>query len=429
MLSKRIKQAYDGTSFLADALFETSSNRYHSVINPRGIINFGTSENRIVYDKIEERLSQITFKSFPRNYAYYCEPSGVPELRHKLSSFLNEYMKPTMETTAENIFVLNGAGPAIETLGFSFCDEGEMILTPAPYYGAFTSDLYQRFGVLLSPINLPSDDLLPYNLSVEILKESLDKAKKEGKKIKALLLSNPNNPLGTIYSIEQMESYAQFCYENNLHLISDEIYFFSTRDETGTSMKSILSLKNFSKYKDIIHVIWGFSKDFGISGFRCGVIITYRQDLQKGLGQVGVYSCLPTTAQFIFIHLISDWSWFESFILINRRRLNKSLSIVVDTLKELDIPYIWPSGGLFIWIKLFKYLKSNAIESENEIFQDFMNNGVYIAPGFAFGSMEHGWFRIVISVDESELKLGLKRFKLTLNTLKEKLIQNGSPIK
>ena len=244
-------------------------------------------------------------------------------LRNKLADFVNHYMKPTLMTQCDNIFVVNGCGPAIETLGFSFCDEGEMMMTPVPYYGAYTSDLYQRFGVRLSPIHLSSDGQFP-RLSVDKLKTALCQAKRDGKKIKALLLSNPNNPLGNIYSITEMESYAEFCYENSIHLICDEIYFFSTRDEIGRSMRSILSLEKFHKYRNIIHVIWGFSKDFGISGFRCGIIITYKKNLQESLNKMSLYYSLPTTAQYISIQLISDFQWIDRFMKINRERLNNA---------------------------------------------------------------------------------------------------------
>ena len=96
------------------------------------------------------------------------------------------------------------------------------------------------------------------------------------------------------------------------------------------------------------------------------------------------------------------------------------LSIVIHTLSELDVPYIWPSGGIYIWIKLHEYLKSETIEVERELFHDLMRNGVYIAPGSAFGCREYGWFRVVMSVEELELKLGLKRFKQTLIRIKSK---------
>ncbi|KXJ04552.1 1-aminocyclopropane-1-carboxylate synthase-like protein 1, partial [Exaiptasia diaphana] len=79
-----------------------------------------------------------------------------------------------------------------------------------------------------------------------------------GIKIRALLLVNPNNPFGYIYTEEEIQEYLQFAHRNDIHVIMDELYLLSIFKE-GCTMKSVLSCKNIPDPKRL-HVLWGLSK-------------------------------------------------------------------------------------------------------------------------------------------------------------------------
>ncbi|XP_057291930.1 1-aminocyclopropane-1-carboxylate synthase-like protein 1 [Hydractinia symbiolongicarpus] len=418
MFSQRIQRACNLKSFLVDALEICRANAYDARDNPRGIINLGTAENKIIYDIIGEKLSEVDMKQIPEKYSHYCNFCGNDEFRDKLASMFNHYMKPKLTIKRENLFVTNGGGPAVECLGIAFCDKHEGFLTPAPYYGAFYNDLRQRSETIIYPAQLSSKSIGSgsYNMTTQDLEFALEEAKQNGVAIKALLITNPYNPLGTIFSLKELEAYAQFCLKHNIHFICDEIYYFSVFDEEA-SMKSILSLPNFAKYKDIIHVIWAFSKDFGLSGYRCGVIISYNDYLLKALGQISIYTTVPTVAQYALESIVSDFNWIDRFNNQNHERLKGALRTVTKTLDDVGVKYIKPSGGFFIWLNLSNYLKSDTEEDEKKLYELFMQNGLYIAPGFAFYSREHGWFRVVFSIDGEQLKLALKRFAICIKTL------------
>ncbi|XP_057312166.1 probable inactive 1-aminocyclopropane-1-carboxylate synthase-like protein 2 [Hydractinia symbiolongicarpus] len=413
MLSKRVSKKKGSPNMLHSAWYKQNRNPYNEKTNPKGIINLGTAENRIVYDVVKEKMNSVKASDIPEKYTHYCKLSGTDEFRDKLNTFFTNNFKPSVKLQRDDIYVMNGCGTVIEALGYSLCDEGDGVLIPAPYYCGFESDLEQRIGVKTYPVHLESKSLhqvKPFQLTTQLLEEAFIKAEEEGIHIKALLLSNPNNPLGIIYTEEELESYITFCSQYNIHLICDEIYMMSVYDE-NVDFKSVLSLKSYLKHSDKIHVVWGFSKDFGLSGFRCGIAITKNVDLQSALTSVGYYTSVPTATQYILEELITDETWLNKLKSINHSRLRKSRDLVTQHLQKWDIPYIYPTSGLFLWMNLSNYLLSDDKQAEVDMFNKLMNHGLYLVPGFAFECIEHGWFRIIIAHELDILQTGLARLK------------------
>lgn len=104
-------------------------------------------------------------------------------------------------------------------------------------------------------------------------------------RIKGIVLTNPNNPLGKCYPHHVLREILRFCDANGLHFISDEVYAMSSLQSTrySPSFISVLSLldmdltPNLGNLASRVHVIWSMSKDFGCSGIRLvGVIDSWK---------------------------------------------------------------------------------------------------------------------------------------------------------
>lgn len=92
-----------------------------------------------------------------------------------------------------------GANNALELIFQCICEPGDYVLINTPYYAAFKWDLGMRAGVELYKVE--GDRKKNYALDVEAYKQAYKQAQQEGKTISAILLCNPNNPLGTIYDV------------------------------------------------------------------------------------------------------------------------------------------------------------------------------------------------------------------------------------
>ena len=309
-------------------------------------------------------------------------------------------------------------------IAFTICDEGDGILVPAPYYGAFKTDLACRMGTITHSIELTSTikpefgETIPFELSVGRMEEAYQAAKFKGINVKAIILCNPNNPLGNIYSKAQLTSYLQFANRHKLQVILDEIYFLSIYADSAT-MTTGLSLSGAID-PELLHIVWGFSKDFAISGFRCGLVHTVNKEIQTVLNANSYFQSVPTVAQYILTDVISDFDWLEKVYLpTNKKRLGEAHDYVVKELKKICIEAFESVAGLYVWIDLREYVKPLSKAGELALMDKFLTGGIYITPGVAFQAPEYGWFRIIFSKNEHDMKLGVKRIIKVLQMIRK----------
>ena len=414
-ISERSKIGISREAILNAYETKQQENPFDAEKNPGGIVNFGVAENKLMYDVLQKKLKTVNLGNLPERYTQYCDLRGIPEFRESLAKFLDHYMKPSEPTEKDNLFVMNGCGSVIETLAYALCDAGEAMLIPSPYYGAFTGDLSGRMDVAVHSVVLTSQpkkefgETRPFQLSRRRLQDAYDDATKKGIRIKGIILTNPHNPLGTIFTEEELYVCLNFANSHKLHVISDEIYLLSVFKQNA-SVVCALALKHIPD-PDRLHVVWGFSKDFGISGFRCGLVHTWNEGLKKVINvSCAYFHSIPTTLQYILQHFTDDFDWLDNvFIPTNQKRLREANEFVTRALKNLGVDVFPAQAGLYVWADFRKYIEPLTREAESNLFHAMMDGGVYVPPGLAFACEEIGWFRIIVTVDEKSLKVGMER--------------------
>ncbi|XP_065062540.1 1-aminocyclopropane-1-carboxylate synthase-like protein 1 [Rhopilema esculentum] len=421
-MSNRGARSVSHENVLIACLAKTIDNPFHPETNPDGIINIGTSENKLVKDILTERFSKVRHDDMPDRYMECGGKRGLPEFRQSLETFLNKYMKPAEPFEKDNLYVYNGCGSAIEMLAFAICDDGDCLLVPSPYYGTFETYVEWRMGVKIYPVDLSSEvneafgESGPFELSVGRLEKAYEKAKSEGFNVRGLLMSNPINPLGKIYTKSQLEGFFKFANTNNLHFILDEIYFLSVHDGTTTPGRSIVDAID----PKLLHIVWGFSKDFAISGYRCGLVHTVNEEVEKVLNANANFYGVPTPIQFLLKSIIDENDWLDSvYFPTNIKRMQAARSHVCKELTDLGISFLAPAGGFFIWVDMRNYVKPLSKEGEMKLLNAFLDNGVYICPGLAFHSKESGWFRIIFTSPDEYLLPAIQRVKYVLQNFKK----------
>nr|XP_006819586.1 PREDICTED: 1-aminocyclopropane-1-carboxylate synthase-like protein 1-like [Saccoglossus kowalevskii] len=253
----------------------------------------------------------------------------------------------------------------------------------------------------------------PFQLNVDILETSLAKAKTQGYNVRCLFLINPHNPLGDVYSKELVLQCLQFAKRNNLHVIMDEIYMLSIfqDDVKFTSVFSLDTLPDPQR----THVIWGFSKDFSMSGMRCGAVYTWNDRVLIALKQISPFFGMPTFSQCYLNEMIKDKDWVEkTYLPTNLQRLRKAHKNMSDGLTKIGVPHLVRPSGLFIWADFSKYITPSTFDGEMELFYEILDNKVYVAPGQDFFCCQPGWFRIIFSIDEDKQEVSLKRLSVVL---------------
>ena len=220
----------------------------------------------------------------------YDPSDGRGELREAWSSYMNKSLG--LHTVPENFLITTGGS---EALIFSFlvcCDPGDEILVFDPTYANYISFAVNA-DVKLVPV--PSD--IENNFALPPVERILSRITD---KTKAILLCNPNNPTGTVYSPEEIQFLLDLCAEENLFLIVDETYREFVYD--GKKPHSVL---HNDPENDRVVIVDSLSKRFSLCGARIGAIISTNQMvIAAGLKFAQARLASPTIDQFAAAHML-----------------------------------------------------------------------------------------------------------------------------
>ncbi|KAJ9615007.1 hypothetical protein H2200_001081 [Cladophialophora chaetospira] len=410
-------------------LWDIYQDQWHPDSNPGGYVNVGVAENTLMHAELESFIRSSTI--VPRTaFTYGNGPLGSRRLRNAVAKFLNRRLKPVVPLETEHVLVTNGVSHSIEHTSWAFCNPGDGYLLGRPHYRAFIPDISLRPVVEVLTVGFGSVDPMSIE-AVAAYEKAIIAAQERGVSTKALMLCSPHNPLGRCYSRETIIAYMRLCQKYQIHLVSDEIYAFTTwknnhdSSPAASDFTSILSIPTEDIIDpSLVHVLWGMSKDFGANGLRVGYIISqHNQALHKALLEVAIYSYASSVAEHIAANMLENDNWVDDYIQENQRRLSESYSFIVKLLNEHKIPYA-PSANaaFFIWLDLGKaYLARHRERGEivddnmtDEITQLLMDNKVFLGSGPFFGAETPGLFRIVFTHPRPYIEEALNRITRAL---------------
>ncbi|XP_036620358.1 1-aminocyclopropane-1-carboxylate synthase-like protein 1 [Trichosurus vulpecula] len=405
------------------------ADKYDEDKNPNGIINFGISENKLCFDLLSKRLNQSDMHHIEPPLMQYADWRGHMFLREEVARFLTYYCKAPTPLKPENVTLLNGCSSVFSALATVLCDPGEALMIPTPFYGGISNSIYLYGNVQLVFVHLDSKitetNTRPFQLTVEKLETALQGARSEGVRVKGLILINPHNPLGDIYSQEELLEYLEFAKRHELHIILDELYMLSVFDESVT-FHSVLSMDRLPDPQRT-HVMWGTSKDFGMSGTRFGALYTENKDVSSAVAKLGYLHGISGIMQYKMAQLLGDHDWINQVYLpTNHSRLKAAHTYITDELKTLGIPFLNRNSGLYIWLDLRRYLHTGTFEEELSLCHRFLHNKVLLSCGKGFQCFEPGWFRLVFANKVHQLQLGMQRIRQVLEQQAQELHQKLS---
>ena len=268
----------------------------------------------------------------------------------------------------KNIFITNGGSEALEMAIFSLCDPGDEILVFEPYYANYTS-----FAKLASakvtavPTSAEDGYRLPDQATIE---------KYINGKTRAILLTNPGNPTGVVYTKQEMDMIAAIVKKYNIALIADEVYREFVYDGTYTS---------FGTYEELeqnLIMVDSVSKRYSACGARIGCVITKNNDLcAQFMKLCQTRLCVPMVEQVGAAALYeTPASYLEE---VNKEYKKRRDTIAAGLAKIPGLVSSQPKGAFYVMVK---FPVDDAEKFAIWLLQDFDVNGetVMIAPGNGF---------------------------------------------
>lgn len=335
----------------------------------------------------------------------YTPTSGVLELRKAIcTKFKNDN---DLLYEPNQIVVSTGAKQSLANAFLAILNKGDEVIIPIPYWVSYPELIKLADGVPIFINNLKEND---YKYKIEDLRKVVTS------KTKAILLNSPNNPTGSIYSKEELIEIAEFAKENDLIIISDEIYEKLIYDDNKH-----ISIASISKdaYKRTI-VINGLSKSYAMTGWRVGYSAS-SEEIAKLMSSIQshVTSNINSISQYAAIEaLTGSQDSLNNMVEEFKDRRN----YMVDRLNKIKgISYIMPKGAFYIMINIGNYfgkaVSDNIINSSLEFSRSLLEEEkVAVIPGIAFGLDDY--IRVSYATSKEAIEEGLNRLEKYLQKLK-----------
>ena len=408
------------TSYFADYL-KALSDKYDPVANANGYIPLCVAENKLCEAELSS-LFNISPTSGEAPFSidndkivdvwYYNNMKGLDIFRKKTAELFRDSLSLTdVEIHENDLCCMNGTGTIVENLGWNLCNEADGVLIPAPYYPAFDNDLTVRSNLTLIPCQMLQKNMREFEFSDAALKSGYERCMSHGAFPRILLITNPHNPTGIVMSKADIFLALKFAFFHGLHYISDEIYarsvyasYSDTRKHKFVSALTViqeLADDEMKKWAETnVHIIWGFSKDFCVSGFRIGVLHTKNKALHLALDNLSYFGSISQVTQSYLLRTIysKPKEALDSFTKMSNQRLCESANAVYKVLDQCKIPYIEGWSAIFVFIDLSSILEENSYDGEQKLQKKLFDElKVLFTPGKDCHAPCPGWFRVCIA--------------------------------
>ncbi|MGM0612143.1 MAG: pyridoxal phosphate-dependent aminotransferase, partial [Bacteroidota bacterium] len=277
------------------------------------------------------KVALNAIRNYDENVVAYSHSAGNLSYREKLTEY---YKKNNITVTPDDIIVSAGASEAILFAMNSCLDEGDEVIIPEPFYANYNGFAINA-GVTVKPIPSSIKDGFALPPIADFEKAITDKTK-------AIMICNPNNPTGYLYSKEELETLRKIVLKYDLFLFADEVY----REFTYDNHKhfSVMELNGLDEHVVMIDSV---SKRYSACGFRIGCMVSRNKKVMAtalkfaqarlsppSFGQVAAEAALDTPKEY-FDQVLEEY--------YNRRE------IVVDSINKMEGAFCpQPKGAFYV---------------------------------------------------------------------------------
>ncbi len=350
------------------------------------IIGFGAGEPDF---QTPDNIRAAGIKAIEKGLTKYTPAAGTESLRKAVCKRLKEDCG--LEYDPSEIVVASGAKHNVFVSLVALTNPGDEIILPSPYWVTYYEAVKMAGGV---PVIVDADEKAGFKITARQLEDAVSD------KTKALILNNPSNPTGMLYSRKELEAIAEVCKKHDLYVISDEIYYKLVYD--GKEFVSFASLSEDARERTI--VINGVSKTYAMTGWRIGYTASNKQ-LAKIMGNYLSHSTsAPSTiSQYAAEEaLLGDQSSVEEMRKVFEKRRNH----IVARVNAIDgVSCIVPDGAFYIMMNVEKLVGKTIAGTYIKDGDDFAmalleKGGVAVVPCSGFGAPNYVRWTYAASMED-----------------------------
>ena len=343
-----------------------------------------------------ENIKDAARKALASGFTHYTAAPGILELRQAIAENISNDFDVDIDPEKE-VVVMPGAKPGIFMSILATVDPGDEVIMPNPSFPIYESVVNL---VKAKPVPIPLKEENDFRLNPEDVRNKITD------KTKMLILNSPHNPCGSSLLKSEVEELAELAKENNMWVMSDEIYSKIIYDGKHQSMLSVPGMKERTI---LVH---GFSKTYAMTGWRLGYsvgnpkVIAHMAKLQ-----VNISSCAAAFSQMAGIEALTGP---QDTVTNMVREYEKRRNAIVEALNSIKgISCKKPSGAFYA----FPNVTKTGMKSK-ELMMHLLNKAhVAALHGTAFGEYGEGYMRFSYATSLENIKEGMEKVKAAVEKL------------
>ena len=362
------------------------------------VIGFGAGEPDF---NTPDHIKAAAEKAIADNVTRYTPASGTIVLKEAICQRMHEdcgiNYKPSQ------VVVSSGAKHCVYLALRALVNPGDEVILPAPFWVSYLELIKMVGGV---PVIVTAEESAQFKMTAEQLAAAITP------NTKALILNNPSNPTGMVYSREELEAIAKVCVEKDIYVISDEIYYGLLYD--GVQSVSMASLGDEIKERTIL--VNGVSKSYAMTGWRIGYLLS-NEKIAKVMSNFVSHStgspCAVSQAASVAA-LAGPQDCVEKM----RRAFEERRDYIVERMNQIEgVSCRKPEGAFYVMMNMEKLIgrtiHGELIQNSDDFSTAFLKLGlVATVPGSGFGAPNFVRWSYATSMEN--IKKGLDRLEAFL---------------
>jgi len=372
------------------------------ISNGADVINFGVGEPDF---ETPLTIKNAGIEAINRGYTRYTAPSGILALKEAICYRLNEDCG--VNYNSSQIVISSGAKHIVYVVLQTVINPGDEAIIPAPYWVSYSEMVKMAGG---NPVLVYGDEENNFKVTAAIIEKAVTE------RTKCLIINNPCNPTGAVYTKRELEEIVAVCLKYDLYIISDEIYYKLIYD--GLDFTSISSINGEAKKHTIL--INGVSKSYAMTGWRIGYVAAEPEISRLISSYLSNSTGSPVTiSQYAAIEALrGDQDCAEQMKIEYEKRRNYML----DRMENIPLIYpIKPNGAFYIMMNIEALFGKkgrgvSTITSSDDFALDLLDNSkIAVVPSTGFGI--EGYVRWSYATSMDNIKKGMDRLESYINDL------------
>ena len=363
------------------------------------VIGFGAGEPDF---PTPDYIKDVGIQAIQNNDTKYTPSVGTVALRKAICQRLKEDCG--VEYTPAEVAVSNGAKPCVYVALRALVNPGDEVILPAPYWVSYIELIRMVGGV---PVVVEATEAEHFKITPEKLSAAITP------KTKCMILNNPSNPTGMMYSRKELEEIAKVCVEKDIYVISDEIYYRLAYD--SEEFVSFAALGEDVKARTLL--VNGVSKSYAMTGWRIGYVAAPAA-ISKVIGNY-LGHCTGSPSSISQAAAAEALSASQETVEKMREAFEERRNYMVERMNQIEgVSCIKPEGAFYVMMnisKIFgKELFGHVIKDADDFGNMFLKYGkVAVVPGTSFGAPE--FIRWSYATSMENIKAGLDRLECFLS--------------